>query len=232
MHAQRDSGSFRGVALLTVVTLAACNLYANTDYVPGAEEGNVDTTAAIDNTPDDTGALDTGGLPVETGGAEGGGEFAFDDAPAADFSVQIDRLGMPAVGTAVITDKAGYNAATPEDDAAGTFVEEITANVTAIHEALDDDLEDLDLVPCEPDDCVTQAAPLVVPDTLKLDLTVAAGFPNGRLLTDPVMDVTLAVVLLDLTEDGQTPTSLVGVLNPDENDVDFLDDFPYLAEPN
>ena len=40
----------------------------------------------------------------------------------------------------------------------------------------------------------------VVPDTLKIDLTAAAGFPNGRKLEDPVIDVTLAVVLLDLTQ--------------------------------
>ena len=75
---------------------------------------------------------------------------------------------------------------------------------------------------------MAQAAPLVVPDTLKLDLTSTAGFPNGRMLPDPVMDVTLAVVLLDLGV--HEVTSLVGV-NPTENDVAFQDAFPYLADP-
>jgi len=68
-----------------------------------------------------------------------------------------------------------------------------------------------------------------VPDTLKLDLGALPGFPNGRLLSDPVIDVTLAVILLDLGVDGQEATSLVGVLNPSANDVPFEMTFPYLA---
>ena len=78
---------------------------------------------------------------------------------------------------------------------------------------------------------MTVAAPLVIPDTLKLDLTGSTGFPNGRLLRDPVMDVTLAVVLLELSDGTHGATDLVGV-NPTENDVAFLDEFPYLAAPN
>src|SRR5688572_18652468 len=34
-------------------------------------------------------------------------------------------------------------------------------------------------------------ASLVIPDTLKLDFSRPPGFPNGRLLSDPVIDVTL-----------------------------------------
>ena len=89
------------------------------------------------------------------------------------------------------------------------------------------------LVPCVLADCVMQAGPLVVPDTLKIDLEDTAGFPNGRLLTDPVIDVTLAVVLLDLSDPNQDATSLAGIpLNPGANDVAFDDAFPYLAAPN
>jgi len=153
-------------------------------------------------------------------------EFATDEASAY---AQIDRIGMPAVGTAVITDKEAYNGADPAADAAGDFVEQITTNVEALHAALDDDLTAAMLTPCAPADCVMQAAPLVVPDTLKIDLTAEAGFPNGRLLTDPVIDVTLAVVLLDLSVEGQEVTSLVGVLNPTANDLAFETGFPYLA---
>jgi len=67
---------------------------------------------------------------------------------------------------------------------------------------------------------------LVVPDTITLDTSAAAGFPNGRTLTDPVMDVTLSVILLDLTVNDAT--TLVGT-NPTANDVAFATEFPYLA---
>lgn len=145
---------------------------------------------------------------------------------------RVDRQGMPAVGTAVIMDKQTYNEADPGRDAAGEFVDQITASLDGLHMALDDDLTGLGLTPCATADCVTQAAPLVVPDTLKLDLSAGAGFPNGRLLSDPVIDVTLAVVLLDLSVDGQTPVSLVGALNPSANDKEFRTEFPYVATPH
>lgn len=68
----------------------------------------------------------------------------------------------------------------------------------------------------------------VVPDTLTLNLGAAAGFPNGRLLADPVIDVTLAVIFLDLSANG--PGTLAGLpLNPPGNDVPLPTDFPFLA---
>lgn len=163
---------------------------------------------------------------------------------AASVYKRVDRSAMPAVATAVITSKDAYNAANPVDDANLMFATEIVTNVNGLHEALDDDLTGLNLVPCnvnttdpfniETSTCINQAAPLVVPDTLKIDTTAAAGFPNGRQPADPVMDVTLAVVLLELgaTGNGQNVTSLVGVLNPAENDKAFLGSFPYLAAPH
>lgn len=189
--------------------------------VPGCTEdddagGDTDPTADTEDEADTT--------------VGGGFEFA-DDAVAS--YVRVDRAGMPAVATAVISSKDDYNQANPSDDAAGTFVAEITAIVTIFHDALDDDLVGLGLTPCAVDDCVAQAAPLVVPDTLKIDPSAPAGFPNGRLLSDPVIDVTLAVVLLDLSVDGQTALTLAGVpVNPPENDIPFLGDFPYLAAPH
>src|SRR5262249_54870410 len=134
---------------------------------------------------------------------------------------------MPAVNVALITDKDAYNQSGPDNSA---FVDDMTAAVTGIHMALDDDLMGAGLVPCAVDVCMGQAAPLVVPDTLKIDTTMAAGFPNGRLLTDPVMDVTLAVLLLDLSMGGQTAGTLAGVpINPTANDVAFETAFPYVA---
>lgn len=73
-------------------------------------------------------------------------------------------------------------------------------------------------------------ADLIVPDTLTLDLSAPSGFPNGRKLADPVIDVTLAVIFLDLGT--HSPTTLAGLpLNPPTNDVAFQSTFPYLAPP-
>ena len=73
-------------------------------------------------------------------------------------------------------------------------------------------------------------ASLVIPDTMKLDLTQPAGFPNGRRLQDPVIDITLAVLLLDMTK--HSPALLAGLpLNPPANDKPFSATFPYLAAP-
>ena len=76
----------------------------------------------------------------------------------------------------------------------------------------------------------TAVADLIVPDTLTLNLAGASGFPNGRRLADPVIDVTLAVIFLDLSV--HSPTTLAGLpLNPPANDVAFRSDFPFLAPP-
>lgn len=161
-------------------------------------------------------------------------EFVFaTDAPGA--YDRVDRMGMPAIATAVISsgNKDNYNAADPSDDAAGDFVADITANVQALHTALDDDLVGAGLVPCVTASCVGQAAPLVVPDVITINSAQAAGFPNGRRLTDQVIDVTLALVLLDLSASGQSATTLAALpLNPAANDKSFSSTFPYLAAPN
>ena len=192
--------------LATSMSMAAC-----TDDDP------TDTTDSTDST-DSTDDTDT---------VEG---FAFaTDAPSA--YTRVDRAGMPAIATAVITSKDAYNQADPADDAAGDFVSEITANVTALHAALDDDLTGLGLTPCAAADCISQAAPLVVPDVIRIDPSAPAGFPNGRLLADPVIDVTLAVVLLDLSVHDVTLLATVPV-NPTANDKPFKSAFPYVADPH
>jgi hypothetical protein len=149
---------------------------------------------------------------------------------------RIDRMGMPAVATALISSKDDYNAADPSDDAAGGFVTEIVDHLTTLHNALDDDLTGAGLTPATVNEAVAQGAPLVVPDVITVDTTMPSGFPNGRRLTDPVIDVTLAVILIDINGLGDSngphsPTTLVGV-NPTANDVSFATSFPYLAQPH
>lgn len=82
-------------------------------------------------------------------------------------------------------------------------------------------------------------ASLVIPDTIKLDFSRPPGFPNGRLLPDRVVDITLAVIFLDVatpppgsTLTAQSPGLLASIpVNPGANDVPFLANFPYLAPP-
>jgi hypothetical protein len=71
-------------------------------------------------------------------------------------------------------------------------------------------------------------AQLVVPDVLQLDMNQPSGFPNGRRLQDPVVDVTLAVLFLDLQ--SQSAATLANLpLDPKGNDVPLPATFPYLA---
>lgn len=164
------------------------------------------------------------GEPVEPGG------YAFDDAPPEAF-VQVDRMGMPAVNTALVSNKDAYNAASPFDDEASMFVDDILGNLTGLHAALDDDLVDAGLEPCEVGLCFAQVGQLIVPDVLRIRIGETPGFPNGRLPSDAAIDITLAVILLDLSSPDQDTRTLVGT-NPTENDRPFLDDFPYFAEPH
>ena len=169
--------------------------------------------------------------PAETG-------FSFGTEAPSDFT-RVDRMGMPAIATALIASKDSYNASEPTDDIAGTFVPEILGSLEFLHTALDSQLQALTLTPCTvvgdgTGSCAEFAVPLILPDTIKINTNVASGFPNGRNLSAPVIDVTLAVALLDLTGDTppHTPTDLVGVLNPAANDKEFIATFPYLASPH
>ena len=74
----------------------------------------------------------------------------------------------------------------------------------------------------------TSVTNLVVPDTVKLDVTKPNGFPNGRQLNDPVIDITLAVLFLDLTKH---PANLLASLplNPPGNTETLPSTFPYLG---
>jgi len=181
---------------------------------------------------------DTSGEMVTDGGDTPVATFNFStDAP--DAFTRVDRMGMPAIATALIASKDDYNQSNPVDDAASVYVPEILNSLTFLHGALDEQLRGLGLTPCTVNGdgtgtCAAAAVPLILPDTLKIDTSAAAGFPNGRMLTDPVIDVTLAVALLELTGDPapHAATALVGVLNPSANDKAFEAAFPFLAAPH
>ena len=71
-------------------------------------------------------------------------------------------------------------------------------------------------------------ANLVVPDVLQLDMTQPSGFPNGRKLTDPVIDITLAVLFLDLKSEPATTFANLP-LDPTSTGVPEPATFPYLS---
>jgi hypothetical protein len=283
------------IALLSLLVAAGCGddeeenngnngTVTDTGADTGAEDTGAEDTGPEDTGPDgtedtgpdgtdDTGpdaTNDTGPDATDDTGDAGTMSFTFSTGNpvdnATDFT-QVDRMGMPAVSTALIPDgkKTAYNQAAPAGDAAN-FAGDIVGTLAFLHSDaidLDSDLESLGLVPCKmqnsmaSDECVSQdilgnvpgatgpsPAQLVLPDTLKIDVSAPAGFPNGRALADPVVDVTLAILLLDMdamttgtppaaqTPFAFTPGNIVGPLNPPTNDVgidgDFPTAFPYL----
>ncbi|MEZ5337470.1 MAG: DUF4331 family protein [bacterium] len=176
------------------------------------------------------------------GGGNGDGDdgFAFSTASASQY-VQIDSHAMPEAGTALIEAANGlggtalrdsYNSMSPTQRGS-SFNAEIGASLELFHTALDDDLTGLGLSPATPQQALSQGAPLVVPEVMRYNPAQPASFPNGRALSDRVVDITLAVVLLDLTAQGQGVTTFADLpLNPAGNDKAFLPAFPYLAAPH
>jgi hypothetical protein len=198
------------------------------------------TTSPVDTSTTD-GPVDTSAGSTTTGGDE----FEFPEDPYSAYT-QIERHGAVEAGTAGILASQGlgfapgsdislrdeYNASNPEEDAAGMWLGEIADSIVFFHNALDDDLEGLGLVPATVDQTVAQAGPVIIPDAIKYDPSQPTAYPNGRNLEDPSVDITLAAVLLALGP--EQPLSLFAdlPLNPPANDVPFEAEFPYLAPPH
>jgi len=83
-------------------------------------------------------------------------------------------------------------------------------------------------------------ASLLTRDTLRLDMSKAGGFPNGRRLQDPVIDLTLAYVFIDLSRhelDSLAKLAINPPTNADNFDaagnvIGFKTDFPYVNDPH
>jgi hypothetical protein len=90
----------------------------------------------------------------------------------------------------------------------------------------------LDVTPCLGQSVTPTrtVASLVVPaDVITLDPTQASGYPNGRKLQDPVVDLSLAALFLDLTKVPVDTLARIP-LDPSGNDEPLGTSFPYLAE--
>lgn len=139
--------------------------------------------------------------------------------PGVGALAQVDRAGNPAVNVALIpfNRKDEYNGNTTTDDAAGKFSADIIATLTA----LGTNQANINIL---------AGIAITKGDFLHLDVTKANvgtqggsgsnGFPNGRRLTDDVIDTLLNII----TNGGVTTGD-----NVNANDVTFGDTFPFFA---
>jgi hypothetical protein len=120
-------------------------------------------------------------------------------------NTQIDRMGRPAINTVFNhnAEKNQFNAGDPVNDwrdFGARFVTELTGFGAADPNGL---------------------AHFLLPDILTYDTSSAAGFPNGRQLSDDVIDTEL-----NLITNGGLTGDCVG------SDSTFSSAFPYLGSPN
>jgi hypothetical protein len=217
------------------------------DDTAGTSNGPTTTNTTPGTTTNDTtvgGTADGSGTTDPTMGDSSGttavdpGPFVGDD-PDPTLYTRVDFQGMPAVNTALIPCedpdmgdclKDDYNNATQAQVSGPMFDQAVSDTIFGLVAALDDDVTAAGLTTCDPPDCVSFVDDLIEPDALSIDTDVASGFNNGRLLEDPVIDITLAAILLgDATQLGAFAAL---PLNPAANDVAFEKAFPYLAAPN
>ena len=183
--------------------------------------------------------------------------------PSGDF-VQVSRLGQPLVNELVIPAglKDAFNALEPENDASVTpavnkvLNPEVPYLLNAIYglEIPETPRQDLfsifltglnglnqpaDVTPSEMLRLNTAIAPSAEPNRLGVLAGDNAGFPNGRRLTDDVVDIALQAVAGAVSVDDTGAPTGVAIVEPlaagdgvDENQVAFGDAFPYLALPN
>ncbi|MDQ0388653.1 DUF4331 domain-containing protein [Streptomyces mutabilis] len=161
---------------------------------------------------------------------------------------QVSRLGNPLVNEVVnpLKDKDAFNASAPADDA--WFLPNVTApelprlieatyGIEAPAEPRDDlvdvflkGVKDLNrpphVTPSEQLRLNTSVAPAAAPERLGVLDGDSAGFPNGRRLTDDVIDAALQVVEGELVG---SPNDLGDAV--DANDKEFGKAFPYVAHP-
>lgn len=208
-----------------------------------ADDGNdeiaaTETTSATDSSSDSTTSntsaesetTQTSDSTSESDSTTGSDAFVFASDPPESYA-RVDRMGMPAVATVLITSKDAYNMDPTITDPQGVFFTETTDAVIALHATFNDDLMAVGLTPCANANCIFALLDVIFPDTIKLDLTNPPTFPNGRRLNEPVIDISLAVIFLDL-QVHTVDTFADLPLNPPANDVTFSPVFPFLAAPH
>ena len=174
--------------------------------------------------------------------------------PTGDF-VQVSRLGSPLVNEVVIpiSLKDAFNSLTPDKDATvmaavdrvkDPEVPKLIAKIYGIEApaAPRDDLvaafltgikglnQPPKVTPSEQLRLNTKIAPAASPNRLGVLAKDTAGFPNGRRLTDDVVDIELQALEGAITKGIIKPLAAGDGVNA--NDVAFGSSFPYLALPH
>jgi hypothetical protein len=228
-------------------TLAGFNVNTMALQVPSKQlKGPNDQVIGVWNT------ASRGSTRVEHG--DGSRTFSGND-------VQVSRLGNPLVNEVVVPVglKDYFNASKPRDDAQylpavqdpelphllnavyGTDVPDSDGSTPGVQRA------DLIQVFLTGVDGLNQPEGVTPSEMLRLNMATppcssacsplgviggdVAGFPNGRRLSDDVIDVSLRAVLGVLLPDHQAIADTIGD-GVDSNDVPFLDSFPYVAYPH
>lgn len=145
-------------------------------------------------------------------------------------STQVDRMAIAVVNTVFIPRtpvdrRDDFNSGDPTTDVANfralaiARVDEIRAAVNAVPG-----------FPAEDAPGLTSATVIgvVIPDVYTVDFSRPLNFPNGRALTDDVIDVGLGLTL----NRGNVGGGGAGVSDGVGNDSTFLTAFPYLGAPN
>lgn len=173
--------------------------------------------------------------------------------------VQVSRLGMPLVNEVVIPlgQKDRFNASSPSGD--GQFLSHVvdpelgklipflySPSGIKVPQAPRNDLVTIFLTGIPG---INQPANVVASEMLRINTSIASGFPNGRLLTDDVVDTALRVVAgifcdgSGVPADGCDGAVLTGSpynVSPNNaltdgvagNDLPFLTEFPYMPLPH
>ena len=144
-----------------------------------------------------------------------------------DNLAQIDRMGIPAINTALIPSgqKLAFNQGDPSTDVS-SYLATVKSSIDGLRTAVGN----VSGFPAEDSPGVDSGtlAGIVMPDVLTVNFAVPTHFPNGRALEDDVIDAELGLVL----NRGKVLTGGGGVSDAIANDSAFGSSFPYLAAPN
>jgi hypothetical protein len=129
-------------------------------------------------------------------------------APVHGRASQVDQIGRPlinAVYNQTDSERAEFNRTPPLQQVAA-FLPRFVATFQSLGYGEAD---------------ATELAAGLLPDILPYDAASLAGYPNGRRLTDDILDLRISVATM-----GRITTDLVGP------HTDLLDQFPYLGAPH
>lgn len=146
-----------------------------------------------------------------------------DDEPSVSY-IQTERMAIPALNTVLIVgdaNKDAYNQSNPVNDV-GTYTTVATTRISGLRTAVGAVVG----FPAEDSPGISAAtlAGILIPDVVTINFANPVAFPNGRQLTDDVIDTALKLVL-----NRQHP-AVSDAINA--NDRPFLGAFPYMATPN